>query len=170
LYTEIFDEVRDMEPILRMATIDDIEDLVRVRFDYFEAEKWDITAEKRSIIKTSLLQYYKRHINDDFFAALIEIENQIASVAFLAITEKPANLSWPTGRIGTILNVLTYPEHRKMGYATKTLNFLIEESKRQNLSYLELSSSGLGKTLYKKLGFQDILESDVFLVIPCKLF
>ena len=144
-----------MEPILRIATIDDMEDLVKVRFDYFEAEKRNIAVEKHSVIKTSLLQYYKKHINNDFYTALIDIENQIVSVAFLSISEKPANLSWPTGRIGTILNVLTYPEHRKKGYATKALNFLIEESKRQNLSYLELSASEMGKPLYLKLGFQE---------------
>jgi GNAT superfamily N-acetyltransferase len=44
--------------------------------------------------------------------------------------------------------------YRKNGYATHTLKALIEEAKRQGLSYIKLSASVSGKTLYQKLGFQ----------------
>jgi len=49
----------------------------------------------------------------------------------------------------------SYPEYRKMGYATNTMNLLIDEAKKQDASYIELSASDLGKSLYKKLGFQE---------------
>jgi GNAT superfamily N-acetyltransferase len=83
----------------------------------------------------------------------------IVSTAFLVIFEKPANLSWPTGKTGMILNVLTYPQYRRMGYAINTMNLLIEKAKQQNLSYIELSASDLGKPLYKNLGFQELEPS-----------
>lgn len=102
------------------------------------------------------MQYYKKHINDDFFAALVEDDNgNIASSAFLVIYEVPANLSWPTGKSGKILNVFTYDQYRNTGYASSALRLLIEEAKKRDLSLLELSASEMGKPLYKKLGFKE---------------
>lgn len=143
--------------IFRMATADDIDSLITVRFDYFKAENWEVTDEKKVLIQSQLQRYYPAHLNLDFFAGLA-VDNAcgIASVAFLAISEKPANLSFPTGRTGTILNVLTYPQYRNMGYATEVLKLNIAEAKRQELSFIELSASEMGKPLYKKLGFQEL--------------
>lgn len=147
---------------VRMATIKDLDMLVKARFDYFSAEKWEVTADKKVMISSQLEQYYPKHLNNDFFAALAEDNGNIASTAFLVVCEKPANLGFPTGKTGLILNVLTYPEYRRMGFATRTMNLLIEEAKRQNLSYIELSASESGKPLYEKLGFKEQESSSHF--------
>lgn len=98
---------------------------------------------------------YKKYMNTVFFAALVGVDNEIASVAFLAFSNRPANSFFPTGKTGTFFNVLTYPEYRKKGYATLTMNLLIETARNQNLSYVELSASEAGKPLYQKLGFME---------------
>ena len=139
---------------IRMADQNDLELLIKLRFDYFTAEEQTFTPEEKAALTANLTSYLKRHINIDFFAAIAEIDGHIASTAYLATSEKPANTSWPTGKIGTILNVLTYPEHRKKGCATACLNRLIDLAKRENLSYLELSASEMGKPVYEKLGFK----------------
>ena len=144
---------------IRMSTHEDISTLIKVRFDYFAAEKWELTDDKRDLIRAQLERYYSKHLNLDFFAAFVEDNNNIVSVAFLVISERPANLSWPTGKTGMILNVLTYPEHRKMGCATQVINLLIAKARQEDLSYLELSASELGKSLYTKLGFQELTSS-----------
>lgn len=145
---------------VRMADYNDVDKLIKVRFDYFASEKWELTNDRRDQICFQLQQYYSKHLNVDFFAALMEDEaGNVVSTAFLVIFEKPANLSFPTWKTGMILNVLTYPDYRKMGYATNTMNLLIEEAKKQNASYIELSASDLGKSLYKKLGFQEVSPS-----------
>ena len=146
---------------VRMATLKDVDVLVRARFDYFAAEKWELSNDEKTIISSQLYKYYPEHLDRDFFAAFAEDEDgKIASTAFLVINERPANLSWPTGKTGMVLNVLTYPEYRRRGYATKIMNLLIEEAKRQDLSYIELSASPHGKPLYEKLGFQESGVSD----------
>lgn len=146
---------------VRMATLKDVDILVKARFDYFAAEKWELSSDEKTVIGTQLQQYYPEHLDRDFFAAFVEDdEGIIASTAFLLISERPANLSWPTGKTGMILNVHTYPEYRRKGYATSIMNLLIEEAKRQNLSYIELSASPHGKPLYEKLGFQALGSSD----------
>ena len=144
-----------METNVRIANESDIEKLIMARFDYFNAENWEVPIDKRTMIERNLKQYFTKHLNVDFFAAIVEVNDKIASIAFFAISEKPANLSFPTGKVGTVYNVLTYPEHRKKGYATHTMKALIEEAKRHDLSYIELSASEAGKPVYEKLGFQE---------------
>jgi hypothetical protein len=85
----------------RFADYNDIDKLIKVRFDYFTTENFEIANNIRDMINSQLLLYYEKHLNDDLFAALIEDDNgNVVSSAFLVITEMPANLSWPTGKIG----------------------------------------------------------------------
>jgi GNAT superfamily N-acetyltransferase len=140
----------------RLANPNDIDTLVKVRFDYFAAENWVIDDNKRELISSRLYKYYPSHLNNDFFSAFAETDSgDLAAVSFLVITEKPANLSFPTGKTGVILNVLTYPEYRRKGYAAQTLNMLIDIARKNELSFLELSASEMGRPLYKKLGFKE---------------
>ncbi|GHV12450.1 N-acetyltransferase [Clostridia bacterium] len=142
-----------MNAHLRTATIDDVELLIKLRFDFFATDDRIISLEQLKQLETSLRNYYKKNIGANFIAALIEDDTNILSTAFLSISEYPANLSFPTGKIGTIFNVFTYPDYRKKGYATMALNALIEEAKRQNLSYIDLSATESGRPVYEKLGF-----------------
>lgn len=142
-----------MKKNVRLATTEDIDTLVTLRFDYFKAERWELTPGQKDIIGTNLLSYYKRHLNLDFFASFIEEDGKLASVAFLAVAEKPANISYPTGQAGTILNVFTYQQYRNKGYAHDAVLALVEEAKRQGLTYLEFPTAELGDLLYKKLRF-----------------
>ena len=145
-----------------MASLNDIDTLVKVRFDYFAAENLEVSTEQHRIIENNLRQYYSKYLNTDFYAAFVEIDNEIVSVAFLAVSNKPANLSFPTGKTGTIFNVLTYPEYRNRGYATSIMKLLLDEAKKQDLSYVDLSSSESGKSLYQKLGFKESKPSAHF--------
>ncbi|MCL2807043.1 MAG: GNAT family N-acetyltransferase [Coriobacteriia bacterium] len=144
---------------LKMAANSEIEMLIQARLDFFDDQGFDMDSESRTAIKGSLKSYFNQHLGDDFFAALIVDAGNIVSVAFLVVAEKPASPVFPTGKTGTILNVLTYPEHRRKGYALMTMGKLIEEAQQQDLSYLELRASELGKALYQKLGFEEIEPS-----------
>lgn len=145
---------------VRLETINDINLLIKLRFDYFNAENLELTYDEKSLIYSQLQQFYPAHLNRDFYAAIVDDDSEtMVSAAFLSISERPADLSFPTGKVGLILNVLTYPQYRRKGYATEALKVLINEAKKQYLSYLELSASGNGKLLYEKLGSQEFEAS-----------
>lgn len=40
-----------MEAVVRMATVSDMENLVKARFDYFDYEKWVFTPDSRDAMK-----------------------------------------------------------------------------------------------------------------------
>lgn len=139
----------------RFAAASDITDLVRLRFDFFDTDpRLLVTGEKKSIISMQLRDYYERHLNRDFFAALAEVDGHIAACSYLVIHERPANYRFPTGKTGEILNVFTYTEYRFNGYATATLKCLIEKAAQENASFIELSATSSGKPVYEKLGFE----------------
>ena len=138
---------------IRKSTIEDIEILIKLRLDYLIADGGSLTEEEKTIIISQLKGYYKKHIDDDFIAVLAEIGGKVIASAFLVITEKPANPAFITGKTGTLLNVLTYPEYRRRGIAKKVIELLISEAKQLGVACIELSATLDGKPLYEKLGF-----------------
>jgi GNAT superfamily N-acetyltransferase len=145
----------EQEMNIRKATVGDIDILFKLRFDYLLADRGSLTEVEETLIRSQLETYYKEHINKDFIAILAIIEDKVVSSAFLAISEKPANPAFITGKTGTLLNVFTYPEYRRRGIATKVISKIIDEAKQLGLSSIELSATKDGKPVYEKLGFTE---------------
>jgi len=139
--------------LIRKANLDDIDTLIKIRVDYLLADRGSLTLEEEAAVRAQLKRYFPEHINRDFIATLVEIDHQVVSAAFLAIAEKPANPAFITGKTGTLLNVLTYPEYRRRGIATRIIREIIEEAKKLDVSSIDLSATPDGKALYEKLGF-----------------
>ena len=84
-------------------------------------------------------------------------DEDIISCAFLLIVEKPMSPSFITGKTGIILNVYTKPEWRKKGYAKKLMTMLLEDATVQGVSVIELKATEDGYSLYKSVGFEDVV-------------
>ena len=138
---------------IRKATVDDINTLIQLRIDYIWFDWKTLSAEDESAIREQLASYIPRRLNNEFVAILAEEDDRVVSAAFLAVSEKPANPVFINGKVGTLLNVLTYPEYRRRGYAYQVVSRMIEEAKALGLSMIELSATPDGKPLYEKLGF-----------------
>ena len=88
---------------------------------------------------------------------LARTEKDIVSCAFLLIVDKPMSPSFITGKTGTVLNVYTKPEYRKKGYAKKLMNMMLEDAKAENVSNIELKATEDGYSLYRSVGFEDVV-------------
>ena len=84
-------------------------------------------------------------------------DEDIIACAFLLIVEKPMSPSFITGKTGTVLNVYTKPEYRNKGYAKKLMTMMLEEATAQDVSVIELKSTEDGYSLYKSVGFEDVV-------------
>ena len=141
---------------LRKAALPDIDLLTRLRLDYLAAEGGPIPEEDRKSLEKQLPAYFTKHLADgSFIGILAEIDGVVVSAAFLAISEKPANLAFMTGRTGTLLNVLTYPAYRRQGIATKVLERLLAEAKGAGVASVDLLATEDGKSVYEKIGFAE---------------
>ncbi len=141
---------------IRKAVPDDMDKLIKLRIDYLTTDMGSLKAEDEAVIKSQLVNYIIRNLNQTFIAYFAEVDKKVVSTAFLAISEKPANPRFITGKTGTLLNVLTYPEYRRKGLASKVILSIIKEARQLGVSYIELSATEEGKPVYEKLGFSEI--------------
>lgn len=141
---------------IRLAVREDIDQLIQLRIDFLKDE-FCLSSDDESLIKIQLNSYFNKYLlSDSFIGVLVVKENIIVSTAFLVIQEKPANHLLTNGLSGTLLNVFTYPEYRKQGYATKVVERIIEEAGRKKVSVIDLSATADGLAIYSKLGFKEI--------------
>lgn len=141
--------------IFEKATIKDINGLTDLRLAYLQEDLGVIT--DKELIQESLPGYYEKHLNKDLMVYVARDEEDIVSCAFLLIVEKPMSPSFITGKTGTVLNVYTKPEYRKKGYAKKLMTMMLEDAKTEGVSIIELKATEDGYSLYKSVGFEDVV-------------
>lgn len=142
---------------IRELTLDDVEILIRLRLDFIMMVGVELSDEKEREIRIQLDKYYRKHIPlGDFVAFLAEDDRKVMSAAFMVIGERPAGASFITGITGTLLNVITYPEYRKNGYATLLIASLIRRARELNVTAIDLNATPMGKKIYQESGFMPI--------------
>ena len=144
------------ELIYKKLGIDDLDLFIKLRIDFLSETNKELTETNKEFIINSLEKYYKEHLlKNEFIGIICEYNSIIVSTAYLAISEKPANYHFINGKIGTLLNVYTYPEYRKNGISTKIMEIIIKEAKEQNVSEIELIATEDGEKMYFKFGFNE---------------
>lgn len=138
---------------IRKATLEDIDLLVSLRLDFLTENSGDLTEDARLALTEQLPNYYRNHLNQDFFAYLTDCEGHTIACVFLLITERPAHPNFQSGKIGTIMNVHTHKNYRRRGYAKALLTLAIEDARSNHLAYLDLNATADGFPLYQLLGF-----------------
>ena len=137
----------------RIATKADIASLVALRLEYLRADYSVLPKEVEQVLRAQLPLYFSRHLGKDCHVYLAEEHQSAVSCAFLIVLEKPANPTFPTGKVGTVMNVYTRPVYRRRGFACALLERLISDARKMDLSHLELKATEQGLHLYQRLGF-----------------
>ena len=139
------------------AAIKDIGVLTDLRIAYLNEDLGVITDENLELMQATLPSYYEKHLNEDLMVYVARDEMDIVSCAFLLIVEKPMSPSFITGKTGIVLNVYTKPDYRKKGYAKKLMTMMLEDAKAEGVSIVELKATEDGYSLYKAVGFEDVV-------------
>jgi ribosomal protein S18 acetylase RimI-like enzyme len=141
---------------LYKATSSDIDILIDLRLEYLRMDMGDVSEVEELMIRKQVKAYLEKYLPvNDFIAIMAKVDGEVAATAYLAISEKPANLVFLNGRTGTVLNVMTFPKYRRQGIATKVMKELLLEAKKAEVSTIDLNATEDGKYLYEKLGFQE---------------
>ncbi|MGI6106037.1 MAG: GNAT family N-acetyltransferase [Raoultibacter sp.] len=152
---------------IRKASIEDLDLLIRVRFDYLTKSGGPLSEAERESLTEYMIPYFEQHLEDDTFIAIFaEEEDVIAAVAFLALSDMPASPSFPTGKIGTVLNVLTYEDFRRKGLASQVIERILTEARAQNVRTVRLSATKMGEPLYQKIGFTNAEHQAMTISLP----
>ena len=140
--------------------------MIPLRIAYLDEDYQGLPESQKAVIQAQLPDYFQRHLGQDLTVFLAEENGEIAAVAFLLITEMPANPHTITGRYGTMLNVYTKPPFRRRGIAETLLRQAIGEGRARSLSYLELDATQAGLPLYRKLNFTEEVSRYTGMIYP----
>jgi hypothetical protein len=91
--------------------------------------------------------------NNSFIVYLAKRGNEIAGMGGIVIRQQPGSFKNPSGRVGYIMNMYTFPFFRRMGICTKILNLLLTEAGLFGINAFELHASEMGEKVYELNGF-----------------
>ena len=149
-------EIDNKKLVYRKMDENDLDIFVKLRLDFLYEMNQELTEKNRDIIIDSLKKYYVKYLlKNEFIGIICEYNGNIISTAYLAINEKPANFNFVNGKIGTLLNVYTYPEYREKGISTNIVKIIMEEAKKENVFEVELIATEDGEKIYRKLGYKE---------------
>jgi GNAT superfamily N-acetyltransferase len=138
---------------VRRATLDDIEELVRLRGVMFSALNQDIDA--------SDWRGPSRLVLEDGIAAgrviggVVDATDRkgLCAGGLLTINRTLASPRFPRGHWGYVGSVAVDIGMRRQGFGAAVMQFLVERGRELNLERLELHATPDGDPVYRKLGF-----------------
>jgi predicted GNAT family acetyltransferase len=148
--------MNDIENLnFRKLDNNDLDIFIKLRFKFLLNE-YNIDEMEKDEIENNLRKYFAKNImTNNFIGIICESGNKIISVAYLHISERIPNQNFINGKIGTLMNVYTFPEYRNRGIATELIKMIIEEAKVENVKMVELAATEAGEKIYKKIGFKE---------------
>lgn len=138
---------------IRTANKSDIETLIKFRFLYQTDAEGELDEFQKGCLNARLPDYFERHIGRDFTAYLAEDGDKTVATVFMVRLEKPASVHFLSGSTCYLMNVYTCDGYRRMGIASKILDRLISDAKREGITCIDLSATEMGKPMYLKKGF-----------------
>ena len=146
------------EIVYDQATVEDIDELVRLRIAYMIDDFGSITDYEREAMETQLPDYFQRKLGSELIAFAARAEGRMVGVAYLLIMEKPANPFFPNGLDSEVLSVYTEDEYRGRGICTQLMKNLIDYAKEHEVCRIDLIATEEGYPIYKKHGFEDTTQ------------
>jgi len=139
---------------IRLATLDDVNELVQMR--------WDFSEDERNQSSVSFEEFYnicsdfliKSIEGEDWYIWVAEVEKRVVSHMYLQIIHKvprPGKSLDP--RFGYVTNVYTRPKFRNQGFGSQIQIAMEKWSKENDIEFLIVWPSNESVSFYTRNGF-----------------
>lgn len=140
----------------RKATLNDLDELVRLRIDFLKEVQpkntWKYSEEE---LHTSLRAYLRNSIqNDEFVAWLAMANNEIVATSGLCFFQITPGFTLIDGKIAYILNIYTIPAWRGKSIGKQTFDHILQEAIARGYKRISLHATDEGRPIYEKFGFK----------------
>lgn len=139
---------------IREATPDDIPEILRQRRAMYEDMNYLDPVALEAMASTTGPYLAGALADGSFRAWLVLLGGQIVGGGAIVISPWPGHAYDPQCRRATILNVYTYPEHRRKGIARQVMQTMIDWCRKEEFASVVLHASKNGRHLYETLGFE----------------
>lgn len=92
---------------------------------------------------------------------LLKAGKQVLGIGFLTVQAKLPSYADTSNKKGIINGVYVYPHYRHKGFGTQIVQELVSMSERLGLETVELEASEHAVPLYRSLGFEEVVSSDI---------
>jgi len=140
-------------PVTRLATVDDIAEVVRLRRVLFDSlgesdPGWE--APCAAVLEKALAEGW-------MIVAVVDDPdgNGLAAVGSAEIQQRLPGPTKPSGLLGCIGTMSTDPCWRGRGCATAVLQRLLDELRARDVDRIELHATPMAEALYRRAGFVD---------------
>jgi GNAT superfamily N-acetyltransferase len=140
--------------LIREASIADIPEILLQRRKMYEDIHHSESAILDVVVSLSSAYLKTAMAEGSFRAWLAADANLVVAGGAVIISPWPAHPYDLECRRATILNVYTYPEHRRRGIARKLMQTIIAWCRREGFPRVTLHASDEGRHLYESLGFE----------------
>jgi GNAT superfamily N-acetyltransferase len=144
--------------LMREATLDDIPEIVRQRRAMYEDMDYKNPEALAAMVATSAAYLSEALPAGSFRAWLAVSGERIVGGGAIVISPWPSHPYDGQSRRATILNVYTYPKHRKKGIGRQLMLTMIDWCRREDFAFVSLHASKDGRHLYESLGFEPTNE------------
>ena len=138
----------------KKAAIDDLDILTETRIEVLRAANKLSDDMDMSEVKEQTYAYYEKALRDGTHIAYLVFDGKrfagAGGVSFFQVMPTYHN---PSGYKAYIMNMYTRPEYRRKGIAFRTLDLLVEESRKRGIESISLEATEMGRPLYEKYGF-----------------
>lgn len=143
---------------IREATLDDIPEIVCQRRAMCEDMDYKDSEALAAVVAPSAAYLSEALPNGSFRAWLAVSGGRVVGGGAIVISPWPSHPYDGQCRRATILNVYTYPGHRKKGFGRQLMETMIDWCRQQGFTFVFLHASKDGRHLYETLGFEPTNE------------
>lgn len=155
-----------MEFEFRKATIDDLDILTKTRIEVLRAANGLDDSIDMTRVERESRAYYENALSNGSHTAYLVFDGDVfigaGGISYYTVMPTFHN---PTGRKAYIMNMYTRPDHRRKGVAAKTLDLLIQDAKKRNVTFISLEATDIGRKLYESYGFVSMTSEMEFLIV-----
>jgi GNAT superfamily N-acetyltransferase len=146
-----------MEIVYKKLTYDELDTFIDMRIKQLteEYESEGKRPPKNVDLRTSLNDFYHRHLEDNTFVSWLAMDgDKIVGTSGMSFVEKPPYFTCPTGRLGLLSSMFTDPDYRRMGIAKELLDRVVNEARVYGCGVVHITASDMGVKLYTAYGFK----------------
>lgn len=142
------------EYTIRQATLDDIDDMVRLRHDMM-AEMGDHDEAGADAIVDAMREYFRKQLTGKHFFGFVAVKDgRVISTGSFVVYDTPPSTANPSGTDAYVLNMYTIPEYRGHGIAKHILDALLKRAYEEGARRIWLRTSVEARPVYEHLGFE----------------
>jgi GNAT superfamily N-acetyltransferase len=140
-------------PTIRLATTDDLDQVVTLRMAFLREMKPDAAESESEVLELTREYVADKLPKGEFHVWFAEEDGQIVGTSGLVFFHRPPTRSYRSELHAYVLNMYTLPERRGRGIASMLLQHTIDYVKTTPASRISLHATEMGRPIYERFGF-----------------